>query len=186
MSNVASRGWYLENHNGNHFKFYTVILAGEVLVFHWGRIGTSGQAKISVLPEPQARRDALRQVASKMSGGYEVLHEDVSFTLDERDITRAVERPDPKSLTLMFDRALRDPAFAGDSVVEAYDAFLAKAERLMSSAASPNSKFETVWNDHEDMKKAWAEIEDKHSLAQTTLNMVTGMLSQALMSGSLS
>jgi predicted DNA-binding WGR domain protein len=185
---IPSHGWYLENRDNNRFAFYTVILTETgLVVFHWGRIGTAGQTKMQMLPPSQAKMTAMRQVASKMGRGYEVKHDDVTFMLDERDVTRAHERPDPKSLTLLFDRALRDPVFTGDkdNVVQAYDVFLERAQRLMDNAAQPTTRFDSVWNDFDDLKAAWAEIEDKHSLAQTTLDMTSRMLTQALMAGRL-
>lgn len=185
---IPARGWRLENKENNRFAFYTVVLVGRVLVFHWGRIGSAGQTKLQELPESAAHQAAIRQVATKMGRGYEAVNEDVAFQVDERDVKRALERPDAKSLTLLFDRALRNPQFTGDkdNVVEAYDTFLYKAQRLMDSVANPLTRFESAYNDFEDIKAAWTEIEDKHSLAQTTLDMTTKMLSQALISGSLS
>jgi predicted DNA-binding WGR domain protein len=183
---VPTRGWYLENRDNGHFKFYTVLITDSgVVVTHWGRIGTAGQAKIEKYPRSQALAMGVKTVHSKMAKGYEAKHEEVMFHLEERDIERACERPDPKSLTLLFDRALRDPKFTGekDSVVAQYDAFLEKAQSLMDKAAS--SRFESVMNDFEELEAAWKEIEDKHSLAQTTVNMTKAMLTQALISGKL-
>lgn len=186
---IPVRGWYLENRNGNHFKFYTALVTDTgVVVYHWGRIGTSGQATIDQLTPSQAKTAAIKKVHSKIAGGYEFETEDLAFMLDERDINRACERPDPKSLTLLFDRAKRDPKFTGekDTVVAAYDTFLGNAQRLMDAASNPLTHFDTVVNDFEELKAAWTEIEDKHSLAATTLSMTSKMLTQSLISGKLS
>lgn len=190
QTQLKARGWYLEHRDAGHFKFYTVILVEDgTVVYHWGKIGTKGQHKIERLAYSSAQLGALRKIAEKESKGYEFRHEDLAFTLDERDVEGAngVGRvnPDPGRLTLLFDRALRDPKFTGDkdSVLVGYDAFLGKAQTLMDRAAT--TTFESVMNDFEELKAAWTEIEDKHSLAATTISMTESLLMQALISGKL-
>lgn len=192
QTQLKTRGWYLEHKDGGHFKFYTVILVEDgTVVNHWGRIGGKGQHKIEKLPPSRAHTAALRKVAEKESKGYEFRHEDIAFTLDERDVDGAngIGRagPDAPRLTMLFDKALRDPKFTGDkeAVLVGYDAFLAKAQKMMDSVNSPATTFESVSNDFEELKASWAEIDDKHSLASTTLNLTSQMLMKALMDGKL-
>lgn len=190
QTELKAQGWYLEHRDQGHFKFYTVIsVADGTVVTHWGRIGSAGQAKIEKHSPSGGNSVALRQVHSKIAKGYEFKHEDIAFFLDERDVAGALgegrERPDPKRLTMLFDRALRDPKFTGDkeSVLVGYDAFLAKAQTLMDRSATQS--FESVMNDFDELKVAWSEIDDKHSLAATTIEMTNQMLMKALVSGSL-
>lgn len=190
MGDLTARGWNLEHHDAGHFKFYTAILVQDgTLVLHWGRIGTRGQHQIKHLPFGAAERTALQKVAEKHAKGYEFKFEDIAFSLDERDVDGANgvgrERPDPGRLTMLFDRALRDPKFTGDkdAVLVGYDAFLNKAQTLMDRAAT--MPFESVMNDFDELKHAWTEIADKHSLAETTIGMTENLLMQAMISGKL-
>lgn len=187
---IKARGWYLEHHDGGHFKFYTVIITETgVLVTHYGRIGTTGQASIDQLSPNTAQSNGIRKVHEKVSKGYEYKHEDVTFALDDRDIQGALgvgrEKPDPKRLTMLFDRACRDPKFTGekDSVLGVYDIFIAKAEGIMDRTATHS--FESVMNDFEELKVAWTEIGERHDRAGTTIDLTSKMVAQALMSGKL-
>ena len=187
QNQLKARGWTLEHRDAGHFKFYTALyVEGGVAVYHWGRIGTKGQHKID---QNTSMTAVLRKVHEKESKGYEYRHEDVAWVVDERDVEGANglgrERPDPGRLTMLFDRALRDPKFTGDkeAVLIGYDAFLDKAQSLMDRAAT--MPFESVMNDFEELKQSWAEIADKHSLAETTIGMTQGMLMQALIDGKL-
>lgn len=192
QTQLKSRGWYLEHRDGGHFKFYTVIVVEDgTVVHHWGKIGTKGQHKIQKLSPSAALTNGMRKVAEKHGKGYEFRHEDIAFPLDERDVDGAngVGRvnPDPGRLTLLFDKALRDPKFTGDkeAVLVGYDAFLDKAQKMMDSVSSPLTTFESVSNDFDELKASWAEIDDRHSLAKTTLEMTGEMLMTALMNGKL-
>lgn len=192
QTQLKTRGWYLEHRDAGHFKFYTVIVVEDgTVVNHWGKIGTRGQHQIQKLSPSSALTTALRKVAEKHSKGYEFRHEDIQFVLDERDVDGAngIGRvnPDPGRLTLLFDRALRDPKFTGDkdAVLVGYDAFLAKAQKLMDSVNDPFTTYESVSNDFDELKASWAEIDDRHSLTKTTLEMTSQMLMQALVSGKL-
>ncbi|NUS02036.1 MAG: WGR domain-containing protein [Nonomuraea sp.] len=190
QTSLRARGWTLENRDAGHFKFYTAILVENgTAVFHWGRIGTRGQHKLELLSQGSAERAVLRKVHEKASKGYEYRHDDVAWTVDERDVEGAQglgrERNDPGRLTMLFDRALRDPKFTGDkqAVLVGYDAFLDKAQGLMDRAAT--MPFESVMNDFEELKQSWVEIADKHSLAATTIGMTEQLLMKALVEGRL-
>lgn len=189
---LKTRGWYLEHRDSGHFKFYTVILVEDgTVVNHWGRIGDKGQHKIEKLAPSRAITAALRKIAEKEGRGYEFRHEDIAFTLAERDVDGANgigrERTDAPRLTMLFDKALRDPKFTGDkeAVLVGYDAFLTKAQKMMDTVNQPSTTFESVSNDFDELKASWAEIDDKHSLAKTTLDLTSQMLMQAMMDGKL-
>lgn len=178
-------GWHIEHHDAGHFKFYTALVFGSQVVFHWGRIGTAGSPpQIKTFPTPaQARAAAEKKLQEKIHKGYEWIQQDFEFTLDTRDIEWAIEKNEPRRLTLLFDRAQRDPKFARgkESVLDEYDAFLAQAQHLMDRAASSN--FDSVMNDFEELEQSWAEIEDRHSLASTTIEMTKTALKRALLAG---
>lgn len=182
---IKTQGWTLEHKDAGHFKFYIALYADNgVLVFHWGKIGTAGGVQIH---ENMSRANALKKIHSKIAGGYEYVQGDdqhgFEFELEERDLYWAVEKKDPRRLTKLYDRAQRDPRFAeaGQTVLGTYDALLEKAQSLMSGAA--NMQFDTVMNDFEELQELWTQIEDKHSLAETTINMTKGALARAMASG---
>lgn len=182
---VKTQGWTLEHKDAGHFKFYTALATDTgVVVYHWGKIGTAGQLQIF---EGQSKAAALKKIHSKIARGYEYVQGDdqhgFDFELEDRDIFWAVERTEPRRLTKLFDRAQRDPRFAeaGQTVLGTYDALLEKAQNLMSGAA--NMQFDTVMNDFEELQELWTQIEDKHSLAETTINMTKGALARAMASG---
>lgn len=190
---IPARGWYLEHRDGGHFKFYTVIATDNgVVVNHWGRIGTRGQFKI----EQQSGKSsaigvAERKVYDKAGKGYEMVHEAVVFQLDERDIEGALGvgrvNADPARLTLLFDKVLRSPQFTGekDGVLGNYEVFIKKAEAVMSAAQSPTTTFDRVMSDYDELEQAWKEIEDRHSLAETTVSFAKQLVAQAMLSGKL-
>jgi predicted DNA-binding WGR domain protein len=182
---IKAQGWTLEHKDAGHFKFYTALYAENgVVVYHWGKIGTAGQLQIF---EGQTKTAALRKIHSKAAKGYEYIKGDdqhgFEFELEDRDLFWAVEKTDPRRLTKLYDRALRDPRFAeeGQSILGQYDAFLEKASNLMHNAAT--MQFDTVMNDFEELEDMWKEIEDRHSLAATTIGMTKGALARALASG---
>lgn len=186
---VAVTGWHMQYKDlaSNHSKFYTVLIADDgVVVTAWGRIGTKGQDKIQKLPQfADADHVGKRQLYSKRSKGYESVHEDVKFTMDEDLINKACEAGDSSQMTREFFKAVSAPQFDGDksAVFGHYDEFVAKAQRLMDGAS--NRPFDAVFAEFDQLKAAWAEIDDKHAEASVTVSMIDQVLNQRLMSGSL-
>jgi len=187
MSKIPVTGWYLENRNGSHSKFYTVLIAENgVVVTAWGRIGAAGQSKIQRLPLlTDAEALGKRQVYSKQTGGYSVINDDFKFTIGEALLDEACQRDAAGLLTRAFHEALRDPQYQGEkqSVMKHYDDFVEKAQRLMTEAG--NRSFDEVYAEFEELEKAWQAISDKHGEAAVTISLTKQMLSQRLMSGAL-
>lgn len=182
MNRVTATGWYLEHRAGTHFKFYTVIQTPDVLITHWGRIGTKGQVKLDT--SQTSISSARKIVTNKLNKGYEVRQDAVEFPVYDEDVEGTLIRNDPRRMVTLFDAALRDPKFTGerDNLVDGYDHLLKKCQTMMDRAAT--QPFESVFNDFEELKAAWKVIEDKHSLAKTTMETTEQMLAQALLQGS--
>lgn len=189
MSNIRVTGYYLENRTANHSKFYTVLVADNgVCVQAWGRIGTSGQAKIQRLQSLSDAEAVGRSKAyAKRSEGYSMLTEELAFSIDESILDEACKLDDAKRLTVPFHKARTEPQYQGAkrAVTDHYDEFVEKAQRLLATAGD-DRPFDEVYAEFEELETAWQTISDKHGQAEVTINLTRQMLSQRLMSGALS
>ena len=179
-------GYHLTNTQANHYKFYTVLIAGNIVVTAWGRIGTQGQSKIQKLPSyDDAESIGLRQVYAKQSKGYEPQAKGVKFMVDDKVLAESASQDNTGPLTRAFFKAMNDPEFEGDkqAVAKHYDEFVAKAQSLLDSASTRN--FEEVHNAFEELEVAWNAISDKHAEAEITVSFLRQTLAQRLMSGAL-
>lgn len=172
-------GWYLENQNGNHDKFYAVVLLEEegIVVLNWGRRGTYGQHSVKEVGPGQAKAIALRQAYAKRSEGYEMLDEDFEFEYSYRDFGEW------EASCQEFLRERRKPRYdrSREMVVKHYDEFVDKAQQLMSSVGE--REFENLMAELEALETAWAAIQDHHAQADVTISLTKQMLHQRLMSG---
>lgn len=185
--NIDVRGWYLENRNGSHQKFYTVLIASNgYVVTAWGRIGAQGQSKIQKLAPSDATDVGLRQVFSKKTGGYTALTDDLLFAVASEVLTQAGANQQTAPLTRLFAEARTKPAFQGekDAALKHYDDFTEKAQALLANASGRS--FDEVWGEFEELQAAWQALDDKHSETRVTVDLCRAQLGQALMSGNLS
>jgi predicted DNA-binding WGR domain protein len=188
MGDIRVTGYYLENTNPGHSKFYLVTVADNgVLTLTWGRIGTNGQSKVQKFP---SREDAdtvgMRQVYAKAAKGYTRKLDDVRFSLTEADLDRACTSSSAATVNYAFWRAGYEPQFEADktSVLRHYEDFLAKAQGVMDKAAT--LPFDAVLPDFEELEESWAVIEEAHATTKTTLDLTRQKLRQSLMSGGVS
>lgn len=181
---VPVTGWHLTNTIGSHRKFYTVLIADNgVVVTAWGRIGSAGQSKIDKLPEyKDAEALGKRQVYGKQTGGYQVITDQFTFTINDDVLGNACARSMAQPLLQAFEAAKNDPAFAGERqvVMKYYDEFVAKAQRLLNDGERP---FEEVHAEFEELKEAWNHLSDKHDEVRVTVDLAEQLLAQRLMSG---
>ena len=177
----------MENRSTGHHKSYTVLIADNgVVVTAWGRIGTAGQSKIIKVPNPpDAEAVGKRQVYSKQTGGYSVVHNEFKFTVEQEVLDEACRRDMTTHLTRAFFSAVTDPQFAGgrQAVMKHYDDFVNQAQRLLNGASE--RAFDEVYAEFEQLEEAWAAISDKHAEAEVTISLAKQTLSQRLMSGAL-
>ncbi len=185
MSEIAAAGWHLENHQPGHDKFYTVIVTDNGAVsLSWGRNGTRGQSKVQKFPtRADAESVALRQVYAKQAKGYEPVQSNVKFLISDAVVTSASRASDASGMVRELHRAMREPQYEGHkrSVLTHYDEFVAKAQSLMSKAAS--MPFEAVYAEFEELRDSWAEIAKKHDEAAVTIGLTEQMLFKSLMEG---
>lgn len=184
---VPAVGWYLENTTPGHSKYYLITVTDSgVVTLSWGRIGTRGQCKVQKFPTFDDAQDvAMRQLYAKASKGYRKVHSDIKFTIDLDALERVCTNQAADEITRQFWAAQRQPQFDGDrqAVLIHYDQFVEKAQTLMNNATS--MPFEAVYNDFEELEKAWTEIDERHSSASTTIELTRKMLHQALLNGGL-
>lgn len=181
---IPVTGWHLTNTIGDHNKFYTVLIAENgVVVTAWGRIGSAGQQKIDKLMSfKDAEALGKRQLYSKQTGGYQVITDEFTFTIDDDALLNACARTMAAPLLKAFEDAKNDPAFAGDTqvVMKYYDEFVVKAQRLLNDGERP---FEEVHAEFEDLKTSWTALTDKHDEVKVTVDLAEQLLAQRLMSG---
>lgn len=183
MSEIRVNGWYLEQRNpaANVAKQYTVLISETgVVVLAWGRIGQAGQKKIQKLPFPSADALGKKQMYSKQSGGYAVVQDEFIFHVDSEVLDKACRHDLPDPLLRAFHLARSDPKFIGEqkSVIQHYDDFVNKAQRLLES--SGDRPFEDVYNEFEELEQAWGKITEAHDAAAVTVDLTKQMLKQRL------
>jgi predicted DNA-binding WGR domain protein len=185
-NDVMVQGWHLENRNGNHNKFYTVLIAENgIVVTAWGRIGQQGQSKIQKLSYADAEAIGMRQVYAKQTGGYRALTEALKFTVDGGVLSSAAATSMTTPLTRAFHEAARAPRFDTEknAALKHYDDFVNQAQALLSGAG--DRPFDEVWGEFEELEAAWKALDDKHSETRVTVDLCRRRLGQALMSGNL-
>lgn len=184
---IPVSGWYLENKTPGHHKQYTVLVSETgVVILAWGKIDAGSQSKIQKLPShSDAEAVGLRQVYSKQSSGYTMVTEALRFTIDQDVLDDACRRNLTNRPLEAFNKARRDPKYAGEKqvVLKHYDDLVAKAHVLLGTAGERT--FEDVLGDFEELKEAWAAISDKHDEVGVTMTLVEQTISQRLMSGAL-
>lgn len=186
MNDINVRGWYLENRNGNHNKFYTVLISENgYVVTAWGRIGAAGQSKIQKLGAGDAADVGLRQVFSKKTGGYSALTDDLLFKVPSEVLTQAGANTLTGPVVNLFAQARKQPRFQGekDAALKHYDDFTEKAQALLASAGGRS--FEEVYAEFEELEAAWKALDAKHGETRVTVDLCRAQLGQALMSGNL-
>lgn len=175
------KAYYLENTLPGHHKFYLICITDEGTVFtNWGKIGASGQSKLQRMPNvDDAEAVGMRQFFSKRSGGYEVLHEGVTFSLPTEWVNNQYMYQNA------FWQKVNSPEWEADrdAVLKNYEDFKARAQKLLASASTSN--FASVQQQHEELKRVWAEIQDAHAEVEIVINLTEQSLAAALMSGKL-
>jgi predicted DNA-binding WGR domain protein len=195
MSDIPVTGWYLELHDDtrNHHKYYTVLSAEDgTVIYAWGRVGTKGQSKVLKVDPFSSDDTAGRQKHSKMAKGYQSSGpQDVRFVAPSGSLATArtqgsnTTNDGTASVIQAFFKARTGPQFAGDkdATIAAYGTFTKKAERLIDEAAT--KPFEEVYGTFEELQEAWKELVEQHDQAGATIQIVSGLLRQRLLSGDL-
>lgn len=184
VNNVGVTGYYLTNTTPGHHKFYTILITDTgVCTMTWGRIGAEGQSKVVKGDVEEARNIGLRQYHSKLTRGYESKVEGLRFSVPESYVTDACRSQHPSLMNRAFWNAERDPQYTEQTteVGKQYETFVRQAQNLMDKAAE--QPFDAVYAEYEELEKAWTEIDDKHSQAETTVQLIKQMVWQHLMSG---
>ena len=184
----TARGIRLEERSGGHFKFYVAIQAGNYAVFHWGRIGTSGQASITHYADVDSAYEAVaRKVGTKASKGYEPEPDAAgqswtTFTVTDDDVEWAAAKRDPKRISVLFARARTSHSpVASDNVAAVYREFTTQASRILRTEGD----FTSMLAEWEGLKETWEQIEKGHAEAVAAMEMTNRKVGQAIMRGSL-
>lgn len=194
MSDTLITGWYLELHDDtqNHHKYYTVLSSDDgTIIYAWGRVGTKGQSKVLRVDTFSSDDTATRQKHTKMAKGYlEQGPQGIKFPAPAELATARTQSGNTTNegtaaVLRAFFAARTGPQFEGDKAgaLQHYKAFTKKAQVLIEEAST--KPFEEVFGTYEELKDAWAELVSEHDQAGASIQIVTALLNQRLMSGDL-
>lgn len=193
MSMSEIQHWHLRmvDPAKNSKKFYRVSLTQDgIVVLHWGRIGTSGQAKVERRTDYEdGKALALRQVYAKREKGYEQAEEGrFVFNYDQLDTlmpaqegTSSAAQRLADTIARNFQRAIGEGELVAkkDHALKVLDDFIHQAQIFIESAQQRDDD-EELMETYSKLQDAWSELSDRYDTAQIAMQMAQAALQQRL------